>query len=107
MKTLTLHCPGFALSQLASSLEEYANAAYPPGASECSQASRAALLDVAASINLQVATKKDEITVSRRLRSHIKAALHYAVENRSTNPVFELLLKAVSGEVVAEDEWQN
>jgi hypothetical protein len=107
VKTITLHCPGFALTQLASSLELYANAAYPPGASECSQASRAALLDTVASINLQVATKTDEVTVSRRLRSNILAALRYAAENESNNPVYGLLIKAVSGEVVAGDEWQN
>ena len=107
MKTITLHCPVFALEQLASTLEAYANAAYPPGASECSQASRAALLDVVTSIYLQVATNKDEVTVSRRLRSHIKAALQYAVENQGAKPVLALLLKALSGETIAREEWQD
>lgn len=88
-------------------LEIYADAAYPPGASECSQASRAAILDAVASINLQSATKTGEVSVSRRLRSNIKAALRYAAQNAQADPVYERLIREVSGTVVSQADWDN
>lgn len=107
VKTITLNCPDVACKKLAYALEQYADAAYPPGASECSQASRAAILDAVASINLQCATKTGAVSVSRRLRSNIKAALRYAAENEQADPVYELLTREISGIAVNQADWDK
>ena len=105
MKTIELNCPDEALSILTYCLSIYADAAYPPGASECAQVSHAALIDAASNIQRQKQEKKFPVIVSRRLRSNIIAALDYCQKQDKTNLVYVLLKNEVLGESVTAAEW--
>ena len=107
MKIIELDGPDSVLSKLAECLSHYANAAYPPGASECALAARAALLDAAESIKQQIEKNNFPVTVSRRLKTNIKAALSYCAEEDNNDSQYALLIKIMSGEVVAADEWEK
>ena len=103
-KLISLCCPTEAILILVKCLNSYAEAAYPKGASECSQASRAALLDAALKIKLQCDNKQFPVNFSRRLSTSLKAALIYCDENHK-NPLHDLLIKAISGDEVKKSEW--
>lgn len=47
-RTVAIHCDFHTAARLAQAIRGYADAAYPAAGSECSQVSRAALLDTAA-----------------------------------------------------------
>jgi len=105
MKTVTLKCPQHAAMKLGHCLQHYADAAYPPGASECAQASRAALFGAAESILTQSNNDSESIDISRRLRTNIKAALTYCEQQSEDKKIYQQLLKTLSGEAVSKDEW--
>ena len=46
-RTVAIRCDPPSAARLAQAIHDYANAAYPAGGSDCSQVSRAALLDTA------------------------------------------------------------
>lgn len=103
-KLITLDCPKEAIEILVNCITTYAHAAYPEGASECAQASRAALLDAALQIKRQAENNDFPVQFSRRLGTNIKAALLYCDETYN-KPQHELLIKAISGQKVNKREW--
>ena len=74
---MTLHAPYPAIELISQAMQTYANAAYPPGGSECAQSAREALLVASDSLIKQFDAATNTSTVSRRLRSHIRAAVEY------------------------------
>ena len=72
-------------------IREFAHAAYPAGGSECAQVARYTLLNVAADIDTAIESNADEVTVSRRIRPNLKAALDYhfdLIDAASDEPVW-------------------
>jgi len=75
-KTFLLRCaPEFA-QELASALEVYANAAYPPGRSDCAQVAHQTLMESARAVRAGAATEGGAV-LRRRQRSHFKAAINW------------------------------
>ena len=59
-------------------MREYVEAAYPSGCSECGQVARAALIDAVEKLESDfIANDGQYGEISRRLRSHLKAAFKY------------------------------
>jgi len=124
MKTILLTGPTSALRTLIEVIQLYADAAYPVGGSECAQTARAGLLDTAENIKQQVQLAEPvgsadsdqkgamQVTISRRIKSHIKAAIQYyqqtssepsgPSENRS-----QLLLAMLNGTAISNSDWQE
>ncbi|MGD8783789.1 MAG: hypothetical protein PVF28_07435 [Thioalkalispiraceae bacterium] len=108
MKTITMTGPKQAFRQLSKVIEHYAEAAYPPGGSDCAQSARAALLDTAEKIIAQLNNDPSEVVVSRRIKTHLKAAIQYDLqlsgeqdeEQGVANQRYELFLKLINGEIV-------
>lgn len=69
---------------LCNAIRLYADAAYPPGGSECAQVARETLLDTANTVEKQFADK-GVVEVSRRLKSQLKAALQFFSEANNAN----------------------
>lgn len=107
MKVITFTCPQYAATKLAHCMKHYADAAYPPGASECAQASREALYNAAEDILRQCANTNERFTISRRLRTNIKAALTYCEQEAENETVYPLLIKVIKGETVDKNQWPN
>ncbi len=75
-KTVRLSCSHELARGLATALRAFAQAAYPPGGSECAQAARAALLDTAA----QCEAHTDGVLVlRRRLMPQLRAAVRWSL----------------------------
>ena len=104
-KIITLECPEEVIEILVNCITAYAEAAYPEGASECAQASRAALLEAALHIKRQAENNDFSVKFSRRLSTNFKAALKYCDEI-DTKPQHELLIKVISGQKVNKSEWR-
>ena len=116
MKTISLTGPTPALLTLIEVIQRYADAAYPVGGSECAQTARAGLLDTAENIKQQVELTEQcvqQITISRRIKTHIKAAIQYYLqtsteqeessepsENRS-----KLMLAMLNGNAISNKDW--
>lgn len=79
-KTLTLKAPTEELIELVKVLGRYAEAAWPPGGSECAQASREALETTAAAMKEQLTDYPEQVEISRRQRSTFRAALEYHLQ---------------------------
>lgn len=80
---------------LTNAIQVYCDAAYPPGGSECAQAAREALLNILP--QLQNLSPGDEtVTISRRMRSHLKAAVNYYCEQQHL-PELQTTLLALLG----------
>lgn len=116
MKTISLSGPVPALQTISEVIQHYANAAYPAGGSECAQTARAGLLDTAEKINQQIEQGLMPVTISRRIKSHIKAAIQYYLqtsaeqnlEQESSTPFLhrsQLMLAMLDGKSIADDEW--
>jgi phage gp29-like protein len=82
-KTLTLSAPPELLQELCSVLRLYADAAWPPGGSECGQAARETLLNAVQGIEASIAADMPA-SMSRRLRATVRAASDYYVEALAT-----------------------
>jgi len=83
-KTLKIRADSVMHAQLVAALRVYAEAAYPPGGSECGQAAREALLNVALQLE---AAGGETVQISRRVRPRLKAAIdYYAEQDSSVDP---------------------
>ena len=116
MKTISLTGPVPALQLISDVIQHYADAAYPAGGSECAQTARAGLLDTAEKINQQVEQGLMPVTISRRIKSHIKAAIQYylqmsAEQNPGKGPSApsstrsRIMLAMLDGKSIPDDEW--
>jgi hypothetical protein len=76
-RTLILQCDNSIREILSRAITEFAHAAYPEGGSECAQVARYTLLNVAADIDAAIESDAGELTISRRIRPNVKAALDY------------------------------
>lgn len=78
-KMLTIECQDNLREDLVTAITHYAYAAYPPGGSECAQASREALETLAQSIKPQTAdpVETSPFQIKTRQRSTIKAAINW------------------------------
>jgi hypothetical protein len=69
------------LIELSRALRIYAEAAWPPGGSDCAQASRESLLGVADAIEQAQQSTPGRAEFSRRQKATFRAALEYAIEH--------------------------
>jgi tRNA threonylcarbamoyladenosine modification (KEOPS) complex Pcc1 subunit len=78
-KMLTINCQNNLCEDLAMAITHYAYAAYPPGGSECAQASREALETLAQTIKSQNSehVERTSIQIKARQRSTLKAAINW------------------------------
>lgn len=114
MKTISLSGPYPVMQALSDAIALYADAAYPPGGSDCAQAARAGLLDAATGINEQLVRGQPEIVISRRIMSHIKSAIQFQYQiytDQDMQPDLAArrvasLLALLNGESIADDEWE-
>ncbi len=83
-KLMTLELNTGLQQTLCEAVRLYAEAAYPPGGSECAQVARESLLSAASSIDEQCADT-GYARVSRRLRTQLKSALEYFTEVNAAN----------------------
>lgn len=83
-KLMTLELDTGLQQTLCEAVRLYAEAAYPPGGSECAQVARESLLTAASSIHEQCA-ENGHAEVSRRLRVQLKSALDYFAEVNAAN----------------------
>jgi len=88
-KTMQIQADRSLREELAAALRFYAEAAYPPGCSECGQAAREALLNTEA--QLLQDTDSGPVTISRRVKPRLKAALEYYCEYHSEANLQQLL----------------
>lgn len=106
MKELTLQAPWPLLESFGGLIRDYADAAYPPGGSECAQSARAGLLAVAERIEHQYDPGSGSVRISRRIKAHLKAAITYYVQLQDDAglPVAQqraaLLLACLDGEKI-------
>lgn len=94
-KTISLEAPPEALVELSRILRIYAEAAWPPGGSECAQASRESLISVANDIELAQQNTPGRAEFSRRQRATFRAALEYASESpelEASREIYQTLL---------------
>jgi hypothetical protein len=75
--TITLTCDGVIRDILCSAIRDYALAAYPPGGSDCAQVARYTLLELANRIEAVIAGDLSTVTISKRPRAMIRAAVQY------------------------------
>ena len=87
MKFIELHAPIELIELLSSIITVYAHAAYPPGGSECAQASRETLLIARQRLLQEYDHLLQKTTMSRRLRAQFKAAINFSVENDDLDKV--------------------
>jgi len=117
MKEITLYAPIEAMQTLRQIIEQYVEAAYPPGGSECAQSAREALQMVGQRIQDEYDTNNSSVTISRRAKAHIKSALQYYSQpaasaiNERTDPVIMQksiqLLQCLDGGVLSLEDWQS
>lgn len=108
MKELVLHCPPVIIDLLNDAIQIYAQAAYPPGGSECAQSAREALLVTAQKLLQDFNSDSGTSKMSRRIRSHVKAALEYYFEIHPGYSTQQQLLvsRVLAGETVTLEQWQ-
>lgn len=87
-KTFVLSCGDNACALVATILRDYASAAYPPGGSECAQATRESLLQLADTIG----NAEDHATINNRQRPFLKSAINWYYEDVTDNPQQHALL---------------
>jgi len=106
-KMLTFSGPRPLQTALCQALRDYAEAAYPPGGSECGQVARAALMDAAVALETGFAESGSQAEVSRRLRAHIKAAVTYYCEQHEGALSCACLERFITGEPVTEQQFES
>lgn len=107
-KTIRIECPPAMLKVLSEAIREYAEAAYPPGGSECGQVAKQALLDAVDKLESGFAVSGGVYAeLSRRLRAHVKAACQYYAERHQRSDMGTLLLRLLDGEVINEAEYSS
>ncbi len=107
MKELILHCPQAVIELLYKAMHAYAQAAYPPGGSECAQSAREALLTSAEKLLQEFDATTNTSKLSRRIRAHVKAALEYYFEQTPgySQSQKALVNTALAGETVNQEQW--
>lgn len=109
MKTISMTGPAPALQKMSEVIYLYAEAAYPRGGSECAQAARSGLTDTAAKISEQLNQNQSPIIISRRIKTHIKAAIQYYLEANSdqkdAEPSSRIMLAILNGETIEDQDW--
>lgn len=107
-KTLRIECPAALHEILCLAIREYAAAAYPAGGSECGQVAKQALTDAAAKLETDLAENDGAYAeLSRRMRSHVKAACQYYVEQHQCHEIESLLLRLLEGEAISDTEYSS
>jgi hypothetical protein len=107
-KTIRIECPPVLQKILCEAIREYADAAYPPGGSECGQVVRQALMDAAEKLETDFAVNNgDYAELSRRLRTHLKAASQFYVEQHQCQELEPLLMRLLQGEVIGHAELSS
>jgi len=101
-KLLRIECPPSLVQRLSIALREYAEAAYPPGCSECGQVARAALEDAAGLLEAGVNQSLPYMELNRRLRAHLKAAVEYYCQQPEQQVWQAVLQQLLSGEAVTQ-----
>ena len=105
-KLLRIECPAVLAQRLSEALREYAEAAYPPGCSECGQVARAALEDAAGLLTSGIDNAQPYVELNKRIRAHLKAAVEYHCQ-QSENVIWqELLMQLLRGEAVQQSQIQ-
>lgn len=109
MKELILHCPEAVVVLLHEAIQHYAYAAYPPGGSECAQSARESLLMTAEKLKQSYDARSGTSKMSRRSRSHVKAAVDYYFEQAPnySQTQQQLINSVLAGEAVTEVQWQT
>ena len=102
-KTLSINCSEQHQQDLCTAIRLYAEAAYPPGGSECAQVARETLVDVARSIDEQF-SETGYAEIRRRLRTQLKAAVEFyaeaaQLEGRDVSSVVSELQCMLKGEM--------
>jgi len=106
-KTLTLSGPPRMQVALCSALREYAEAAYPPGCSECGQVARVALMDAAGQLESGFAATGIQADVSRRLRAHMKVAVQFYCEQHDLPDLLACMEKFISGSPIDAQQLES
>ncbi len=112
-KFITLQCSRSLLDVLLIALTQYAHAAYPPGGSECAQASHESLLNQVNSIKQSWQSDQGQAKMNKRIRVMAKSALKYYCEGlaESGNGHAEareaLLLAMIKGNRVSDEQYQS
>ena len=110
MKVITLNAPLNAMLTFSRIVEAYVEAAYPPGGSECAQSAREALLLAAGRLQNEYDNVTGAVTISRRIKAHLKSALSYSADSQERQDgrmklQRELLLKCLNGEEITDESW--
>lgn len=101
-KTITLEAPPLLQEIVVAALRTYAEAAYPPGGSECGQVARGAIMDVARAMELGFSEHGRRAEVSRRMRANLKSAIRYFCEQPAYADYLPCLEKMIEGEIITE-----
>jgi hypothetical protein len=111
-RQLRLACGPRSCALLCEAIEGYAAAAFPPGGSECAQASRESLLTLAAGWRAQQAAA-GAITLRSRQRPLLRAAVTTYFEQLSglppdaAGPRRDRLLALLQGEAIDDAGWDG
>ena len=102
---IRIECPPVLQKIFCLAIHEYVEAAYPPGCSECGQVARAALTDAAEKLEVDFAANGGVYAeISRRLRSHLKAAFqYYAEQHQNGHEVETVLNRLLQGEIIKQE----
>lgn len=108
--TITLQCDVAVKEILCRAIREYAHAAYPEGGSDCAQVARYTLLELAQQIDDGITPDNQRVTISRRPRAMVKAAIEYfydrqdAAAGTDSAQQRDLMKGMLRGGVVSSDE---
>lgn len=105
-KLLRIESPPALSHRLGKVLQAYAEAAYPPGGSECGQVARAALMDAAEKILAGADQGLPYVELNKRLRSYFNAAVEYYCQQRENQIWQPLLEQLLRGEPVNDSQIQ-
>lgn len=87
-KTVTLECDAETAAALGEAIAAFAQAAYPPGGSECAQVARETLLDTARAC---FAHRGGPLALRRRQLGQLRSAVDWYFEERPQAPFAERL----------------
>lgn len=110
MKIIHLQCPQPALVLLQRILIEYADAAYPPGASECAQSAHQAMHMAAQSLLDSYDDEHGTTQFNKRMRAQAKAAIEYYFEDPARQNILTCkapLLALLQGQAITAQQWQT
>lgn len=105
-KKLIISGPPVCQQALCTALRRYASAAYPPGCSECGQATRESLMEIVLRLEMGFAATGNA-EVSRRLRSLMNLAVAWHCNEEDEPALQRCLEKMISGEPVSMDEYET